>query len=209
MIPTSVQLRSLRSVLYPVSGAGRSVLGIDVGEVHVGLAVSDPGNCRVSPLMSLQRRSGKLGRDREPAFMQGMGDNILKVLDRISTLIETHDVACVVVGFPYLLDGSIGSQCRRTVKFSNCLVMHHRSRTGSTYKLPCILWDERFTTARARENLKLQRKSDETVRKQIDALAAANILKSFLYSVEHTVPMKKRTAEEALFLSKLVSDLEE
>jgi len=137
------------------------ILGLDPGERRVGIAVSDPTGTLARPLRALERRS------REEDF------------DAIADLVVEHDVGLVVVGRPLSLDGTEGPQARRVARYAEALAAHLPVRVVS--------WDERFSTVAADEILCRSRSKKERRRArtdgQVDAIAAAVILQSYLDSV--------------------------
>ncbi|MEE8391292.1 MAG: Holliday junction resolvase RuvX [Anaerolineae bacterium] len=136
------------------------VLGLDVGERRVGVAISDPTGTVVRPLQTLMRGS----REQDVAA--------------VTALVDEHDVELIVVGQPLSLDGTEGPQARRIARYAIVLAEH--------LSVPVLSWDERFTTVAAKEILsqgrgrkKKQRARDKG---QVDAIAAAVILQSYLDS---------------------------
>jgi len=140
------------------------ILGLDPGEKRIGIAISDPTGTLARPLQALERAS------RAEDFAA------------IAALVAEHDVALVVVGQPLSLDGTEGPQARRVARYADALAAH--------LPVPVVSWDERYTTAVANELL-IQSRSKKARRRarasgQIDAIAAAVILQSYLDSVEHS-----------------------
>lgn len=135
-------------------------LCLDVGQRHIGVAISDPTGTIARPLQTLMHRSRK-------------GD-----FSAISDLVEEHDVDTVVVGRPVSLDGTVGPQAERVDRYIAALAEH--------LEVPVIPWDERFSTATADEILRETRKEKAKRRAradgEIDAIAAAVILRSYLDS---------------------------
>jgi putative Holliday junction resolvase len=135
-------------------------LCLDVGERHIGVAISDPTGTIARPLQTLTHRS------RKEDFAV------------ISDLVEEHDVDAVVVGRPISLDGTVGPQAERVDRYTEALAEH--------LDVPVIPWDERFSTATADEILRETRKEKAKRRAradgEIDAIAAAVILRSYLDS---------------------------
>jgi putative Holliday junction resolvase len=136
------------------------LLGLDVGERRIGVAVSDPTGTIARPLHALERASRK--------------DDFVA----IAALVGEYNVAAVVVGQPLSLDGSVGPQARRVARYAEALAQH--------LHVPVIPWDERFSTARADEILR-ETRSEKAKRRarangEIDALAAAVILQGYLDS---------------------------
>jgi len=132
------------------------ILGIDFGDVHIGLALSDPLEFTAQPLGQYRLR----GEAENRAYF---GD-----------LIRRHNVAEIVVGFPLRLDGSSGRRAEKTRSFAALL--------EKACALPVVLWDERLTTHQAigimREQ-KVRTKQKRTVEHQI---SAALILQAYLDS---------------------------
>jgi putative Holliday junction resolvase len=136
------------------------VLGLDVGERRVGIAISDPTGTVVRPLETLFRES----REQDVATL--------------AALVAEHDVGLVVVGQPLSLNGSEGPQARRIARYADLL--------AERLPVPIVLWDERYTTAEAEEIL-LQSRSKKKRRRargdgSLDGIAAAVILQSYLDS---------------------------
>jgi putative Holliday junction resolvase len=136
------------------------VLGLDVGERRVGIAISDPTGTVARPLQALVRGS------REEDFAA------------IAALVAEHDVGLVVVGQPLSLDGTEGPQARRVARYAEAL--------AARLPIRLVSWDERFTTLEAEEILRQSRGRQERRRARtaggLDAVAAAVILQSYLDS---------------------------
>jgi putative Holliday junction resolvase len=137
-------------------GAGRTrVLGIDVGSVRVGLAISDETCTLASPVATVPNDARTLWT-------------------RLEREIEDREVDRVVIGLPRLLDGTEGEAAGSARAFAAELAR----RTVR----PIELWDERFTTTIAERSLVesgLRRKRRRAV---IDSVAAAVLLQSWLDS---------------------------
>ena len=137
-------------------GAGRTrVLGIDVGSVRIGLAVSDETCTIASPVTTVPNEARTLWT-------------------RLEREIEDREVDRIVVGLPRSLDGSEGAAALSARAFAAELAR----RTTR----PIELWDERFTTTIAERSLiegGLRRKRRRAV---INSVAAAVLLQSWLDS---------------------------
>jgi putative Holliday junction resolvase len=139
---------------------GVRVLGLDVGDRRVGVAISDPTGTVVRPLQTLVRGSRT------------------KDFGTIAALVAEHHVELVVVGQPLSLDGTEGPQARRVAQYARSL--------ADQLAVPVVFWDERYTTAAA-EEIMLQNRSKGKRRRAraeggLDAIAAAVILQSYLDS---------------------------
>jgi putative holliday junction resolvase len=135
-------------------GTGRTrVLGIDVGSVRIGLAVSDETRTLASPLATVPN---------DPRTLWA----------RLARELEDRQVERVVIGLPRMLDGSEGEAAEQARRFAAEL-----ARRAS----PLIeFWDERFTTAIAERSLIEGGVRRRRRREVIDAVAAAVLLQSWL-----------------------------
>jgi putative holliday junction resolvase len=132
------------------------LLAIDLGEVRIGIALSDPGQVVASPAETLH-----VPRDQDAPAVDALVDAVAR-----------HEAAGVVVGYPRRLDGREGAAAQRARRFADALA----ERTG----LPVALWDERFTTVEA-ERVLLEGDVSRADRKAtVDRVAASVILQSVL-----------------------------
>jgi putative Holliday junction resolvase len=132
------------------------LLAIDLGEVRVGLAVSDPSQVVASPAETLQ-----VPRDADGP-----------TLDALVNAATRHEAVGLVVGLPRQLDGSDGDPARRSRWFADGL----RDRTG----LPVRLHDERFTTVEAERVLIAGDVSRAGRKRAVDQVAASVLLQGVL-----------------------------
>lgn len=133
--------------------AGR-VMGLDVGDRRIGIALSDPLGITAQPLEVLIRSSRKTD------------------LDRLAELIRLHQVRTVVVGLPRQLNGEIGPQGEKVLEW----VARFREAVG----IPVVTLDERLST-RESERILLQADLSRGKRRRVvDKLAAALILERYL-----------------------------
>ena len=132
------------------------LVAIDLGEVRIGLAVSDPGQVVASPAETLH-----VPRNQDAP-----------TIDALVDALRRHEAAGVVVGHPRRLDGREGASAQRARRFAQAL----RERTD----LPVMLWDERFTTVEA-ERVLIDGDVSRAGRKDaIDRVAASVLLQAVL-----------------------------
>jgi len=136
--------------------AGR-VLGVDVGTVRVGLAMSDATGTLASPLETLKR-----AKDRSD-------------LDRLAALVVEHEVTEVVVGEPVHLSGASGASAQDAADYAQELA-------DRIPDVPVILIDERLSTVTAASHLREGGIDSRKQRAVIDQAAAVVILQQFLDS---------------------------
>lgn len=135
-------------------GTSRSrVLGIDVGSVRIGLAISDETCTLASPVGTISNEARTLWT-------------------RIDREIEHRRVDRVVIGLPRRLDGSEGNSAVAARKFAAELAR----RTTAEIEL----WDERFTTTIAERALIESGIRRKRRREVIDSVAAAVLLQNWL-----------------------------
>ena len=129
------------------------VMGLDVGDKRIGVAVSDGLGLTAQGIDTVSR------------------DNYV---DALKSIIEEYEVKSVVVGIPRMLNGTIGIQAEKVLEFIEDL------KVG--IQLPIFLWDERFSTVAAERVLleaNMSRKKRKTLR---DKVAAIVILQNYLDS---------------------------
>lgn len=136
---------------------GVRLLGLDIGEKTIGLAVSDSGQSVASPLETIRRN--KFAKDME----------------RLKEIIAERKVGALVLGLPINMDGSEGPRCQSVRQFARNL----GSLAGIA--LPLAFWDERLST-RAVERFLIDEQDMTRMRRAevIDKLAAAYILQGAL-----------------------------
>ena len=140
------------------------VLGVDLGAVRVGIAVSDPSGTLASPVTVLRRSPG--------------------LHDEIAGLVEGLEATAVVVGLPRSLDGR-ERQAARTVR-AEVRVLEQR------LAVPVHVQDERLTTVAAHAGLAAAGRSARQRRGSVDASAAAVLLQSWLDSPAGRRPEEDR-----------------
>lgn len=141
--------------LDDLPGEGR-LIGIDLGEVRIGIAVSDPGQVVASPAETVH-----VPRDQDAPTLDALVDTVAR-----------HEAAGVVVGYPRRLDGREGAAAARARRLADGLA----SRCG----LPVVLWDERFTTVEAERVLIEGDVSRRDRRDVVDRVAASVLLQGVL-----------------------------
>ncbi len=133
--------------------AGR-LLGVDYGQVRVGLAVCDPNRMIAFPLATRERQ----GPARDAAFFQA--------------IVKEESIAGLVVGLPLHLDGREGAKAAEARAFGAWLA----EATG----LPVVYWDERFTTVEAESALWAAGLTHQRRKDRRDRVAAQILLQTYL-----------------------------
>lgn len=131
------------------------LLGLDLGDKTIGLALSDPGLAIASPVETLRRR--KFTRDAEDLI----------------AIIEQRNVGGLVIGLPVNMDGTEGPRCQSTRQFAANFLEKR--------DIPIAFWDERLSTAAVQRLLTDE--ADMTRKRRgevVDKMAAAYILQGAL-----------------------------
>ncbi len=136
------------------------IVGLDVGERRIGVAVSDVTATLARPLTTLRTT----GLD---------GDALALAVAEVGRLAAEEDgVAAIVVGLPRRLDGTENAMTRRLEIFADRL----RARSAR----PVTLQDERLTSIEAESRLAAREKNWRARKQKLDAAAAAIILQDYL-----------------------------
>lgn len=130
------------------------VLGLDIGEKRIGVAVSDPSGSVATPLAVLDAR-------------RALGDG-----QELARLVADYDVELLVAGLPLSLDGSEGPQALR--------VRSAAQRLAGLVSLPLEFADERLSSTEARRTMTDAGVTDRDKRGSIDMVAAAIFLQTYL-----------------------------
>ena len=141
------------------------ILGLDIGEARIGVALCDPSELLASPVTAIERT------------------NESSDLDELIRLVREHDAGEIVVGLPLSLSGSMGDQAHRTRGFADRLSKH--------VPIPVKMVDERLSTVQAERMLRESGVEPSRDRGRADAAAAAIILQSYLDSGRATYPSGK------------------
>lgn len=135
-------------------GARMRVMGLDVGDRRVGVAVSDELGLSVQPVLTLVRKNRKQD---------------MKSLGR---LLRKYGCGEIVVGNPLHMSGDVSPQAVKAQAFAEWL----REEFG----LPVHLWDERLTTTEAHRHLHAAGRAGTEHKRVVDQVAAVLILESWL-----------------------------
>jgi putative holliday junction resolvase len=130
------------------------LLGLDLGEKTIGLALSDVRLVVATPLETIRR--SKFTKDAEA----------------LKLIIEKHDVAGLVIGLPINMDGSEGPAVQSARAFAR--------NFAAKLDLPMLFWDERLSTAAVTRTLLEADASRKRRGEVVDKLAAAYILQGAL-----------------------------
>ena len=130
----------------------KRIMGIDYGDIRIGVALSDPLGIMASP-------HNIISRTREDK-------DIIALLD----IASDNDVSRIIIGLPLSMDGSLGPQAEKVKAFA--------AELARNTDIPVVFKDERLSTVVAKDLVQKARKTHRKTR--YDAAAAALILQSYL-----------------------------
>nr|WP_072537400.1 Holliday junction resolvase RuvX [Anaerococcus mediterraneensis] len=130
------------------------LMGLDVGDKTIGVAISDPMFLTAQPLETIKRVKAS------------------KDIDRIIDIIEEKEISTIIVGLPKNMNNTIGPQAMKVMSFVDLL----KKRISNEI----IYQDERLTTIESESVLIEMSVRRENRKKYIDKIAASFILQSYL-----------------------------
>jgi len=136
------------------------LIGLDLGEKTIGVAVSDTLRTIATPRVTLKR--GKFGADAAS----------------LGKLIAEEGVGGLVIGLPLNMDGSAGASAQSARAFARNFAARNA--------LPILMWDERLSTAAVTRTLLDADTSRKRRGEVVDKMAAAYILQGALDAMRRT-----------------------
>lgn len=138
---------------------GQRLLGVDLGEKNIGLALSDTHLTVATPLETLKRTK------------------FTAEAARIKALLAQHNIGGVIVGFPRNMDGSEGPAAQSARAFARNL--------AAAANCAVALWDERMSTMAVTRTLLEADASRKRRAEVVDKMAASYILQGALDWLKH------------------------
>ena len=130
------------------------LVGLDLGTKTIGVAVSDRLKIIASPSTTIQRK----GTNKD-----------LLILEEI---LSDYEIGGFVMGLPLSLDNSENKQTQLVRNFNNNLKAY--------FKLPSVLWDERFSSDVIFKEMRKSDISKTKIKNKLDQQSAAYILQGYL-----------------------------
>lgn len=132
------------------------ILGLDIGDKRIGVAISDPEGTLASPLTVILRNNDE------------------EATKAIVELIEHYQVACVVIGLPRHLSGKLGRQAAKVQAFM--------TKLSEQTKIPIETRDEWLSSVAADRLLQEAGVKNRQRKARRDPAAAAFVLQGYLDS---------------------------
>jgi len=139
----------------------RRVVGLDIGEKTVGVALSDLSRTVATPMETLTVRK------------------FSKTATQILDICVEHEVAALIIGLPVNMDGTEGPRCQSVRQFARNLEAH--------FDMEMAFWDERLSTVAVTKTMLEADLSRKKRSKNVDKLAASYILQGALDFIQNHV----------------------
>ena len=137
----------------------KKFIGLDVGDVRIGVAKCDPLGILATALEVIDR-------------------NVTDPIERIKEILSDEGTRKIVVGMPKSLDGTKNIQAEKVEKFIS-------EMKEKIERIEVITVDERYTTTEAEHYLKnYSKKNGKERRKVVDMVAASIILQKYLVTLK-------------------------
>lgn len=130
------------------------ILGLDIGDRTIGVAVSDPLGFTAQGITTIRRKNEEID---------------IKELKKIC---DEYNVDTIVSGLPKNMNGTLGPQSEKVLKFCDVI--------KENMNLPIKMWDERLTTVAAHRAMIEGDLSRSKRKKIVDKIAAIYILQGYL-----------------------------
>ena len=138
---------------------GQRLLGLDIGDKTIGLAISDPMFMIASPVKTIMRTK-----------------KFATAVAEMREIIKNEEVGGLLVGLPVSMDGTEGPRCQKTRDLTSEISMQ--------LNLPVAFWDERLSTSAIERFLVTEADMTRKRRKDVvDKMAAGYILQGALDSI--------------------------
>ncbi len=134
----------------------RRILGIDLGRVRIGVAVSDELGMLAHPVETIPANA--------------------EAARRIGEIVREKNAERVVVGLPRHMNGSVGTGAIEALAFVKKL--------QALLSCEIVTWDERLTTTAANRALRDSGRKTRNSRNVVDQVAAQMILQGYLDSLQ-------------------------
>ncbi|MCL2235253.1 MAG: Holliday junction resolvase RuvX [Defluviitaleaceae bacterium] len=161
------------------------VLGLDYGDVRVGVAVSDGLGLGANGLPTISRKN--------PVDHKN-------TIEEIGKILHQYEVQKIVLGYPKNMDGTEGENCRKVQAFAKQL--------GKAYPHVTIdFFDERLTSISALQTFDFMGAKADVKRKNVDKMAAQLILQGYLDKTARKIKENEEMADKDVNLE--IDDLDE
>lgn len=146
------------------------MMGIDYGDVRIGIAVSDELGITARGLEAVKNGYGLFE----------------KAVDRVSLIAREFEINTIVIGFPVNMNGTQGERCEKVIRFEAALqdkLKKDISQKVLSREINIVRWDERLSTSAAHKIMRETGKKPSLNKPSIDMLSAEYILRGYMDSM--------------------------
>ena len=136
------------------------LVGLDLGEKTIGIAVSDQSLIIATPLKTISRKG------------------IKKDLIKLSEILKEYNIGGFVMGLPISLDGTENQQTSKIIKMADEIQKY--------FIVPIDYFDERFSTDVIFKEMRKSNFSKTKIKKKLDQQSASYILQGYLDRYRNT-----------------------
>lgn len=133
------------------------ILGLDIGDRTIGVAISDPLGYTAQGITTIRRK------------------NEDKDIEELIKICKQYNVETIISGLPKNMNGTMGPQSEKVLQFCELL--------NTKIDIPIKMWDERLTTVAAHKAMLEGDLSRAKRKKIVDKIAATYILQGYLDSL--------------------------
>lgn len=130
------------------------ILGLDVGDRTIGVAISDPLGFTAQGITTIKRKNEEID------------------LSELKKICDQYGVDTILVGLPKNMNGTLGPQGEKAIEFSK--------KIEEVINIKVEMWDERLTTVAAHKAMLEADLSRAKRKKIVDKIAATYILQGYL-----------------------------
>ena len=130
------------------------LVGLDLGEKTIGIAVSDKSLIVATPIQTISRKG------------------IKKDLIKLSEILKEYNIGGFIIGLPISLDGTENQQTSKVIKMGD--------EIKNYFVVPIDYFDERFSSDVIFKEMRKANLSRSKIKNKIDQQAAAYILQGYL-----------------------------
>ncbi len=134
------------------------IMGLDVGDKRIGVAMSDPMGWTAQGITTIYRQGNKKND-----------------INEIKKIIDEYKVDKIVIGLPKNMNNTLGPQGEKVIEYSKKI---------ESFNIPIIFIDERLSTVAAERTLIMADVSRSKRKTVVDKLAAQVILQTYLDSAK-------------------------
>lgn len=145
------------------------MLGLDLGDKRIGVAISDPGEIMAVPVKPIELKAA--------AGSKAATNEIIRAVAKV---VMEQRAEKIVVGLPISMSGNVSEQTKKVKRVCE--------QMSKALPIPVVTWDERLSTSEADRALAEAGITSKMRRNKLDSSAAAIILQGYLDSQRKSAP---------------------